>query len=134
MLIVVTVPWAKLIQTQQKVASESPQKARLNESEEPGPKQSRLPSLIAQAISHETKCWKLLLPSPSQPPLKPEGTTSPTTCSETESVAPENDDSTSMLSASNFGYGASTCSQCDFSLFVCVCVCVFPLNTHRIQR
>ncbi|KAH3717056.1 hypothetical protein DPMN_059836 [Dreissena polymorpha] len=55
MLIDVSVPWVKRIQTQQKVASGRPQKARLNESEEPGPKQSRLAGLIAQAISQDMK-------------------------------------------------------------------------------
>ncbi|KAH3851501.1 hypothetical protein DPMN_093983 [Dreissena polymorpha] len=92
--------------------------------EEPAPKQNRLATLIAEAISQDRKVLEdiqTLLTAPTESTRKPDGTSSATSVSETGSIreeCQESDDVSSVLAMSNFGDGPSTSSAADISLGV----------------
>ncbi|XP_052261592.1 uncharacterized protein LOC127865691 isoform X1 [Dreissena polymorpha] len=89
--------------------------------EEPAPKQNRLATLIAEAISQDREVLEeiqTLLTAPTEPTRKPDGTSSAISISETDNISEESDDVSSVLAMSNFGDGPSTSSAADISLGV----------------
>ncbi|KAH3746843.1 hypothetical protein DPMN_181260 [Dreissena polymorpha] len=103
--------------------------------EEPAPKQNRLATLIAEAISQDREVLEeiqTLLTAPTEPTRKPDGISSATSVSETGSISEESDDVSSVLAMSNFGDGPSTSSAADISLGVIFC-CTSTSRTKHYQ-